>query len=65
VILIHLISSGVNGVCVRVKYPRYRGLWVTVHNSGCDRFPPTTNDQGIMHPIPDTAPPLLAEEEGP
>jgi hypothetical protein len=30
---------------------------------GC--IPPTVNDLEIIHPIPEMAPPLLGEEEGP
>jgi hypothetical protein len=35
------------------------------HKSGYDRFCPMANGWGTLHPVPDVAPPLLAEEEGP
>jgi hypothetical protein len=50
---------------VGVLYPRNRGPPITTQNSRYDRFPPTTNGWGIIHPVLDMAPPLLAEEEGP
>jgi hypothetical protein len=49
---------------VGVKYPGYRGSPVTTQNFGYDRFPPAVNDWGTIHPIPDKAPPIQAEEEG-
>jgi hypothetical protein len=42
----------------------YHGPPVTTHKSRYDRFPPAANGLGTKHPIPDTIPPLLAEEEG-
>jgi hypothetical protein len=36
-----------------------------IQNSGYDRFPPIENDWGTIHLMPNMAPPLLAEEEGP
>jgi hypothetical protein len=50
---------------VEVLYPRYRGSPVTAYKSEYDLFPPVANNWGIIHPIPDMAPPLLAEEVGP
>jgi hypothetical protein len=34
-------------------------------NSRYDQFRPVGNDWGIIHPVPNIAPPLLPEEEGP
>jgi hypothetical protein len=53
------------GATVRVLYPEYHGPLVTAHKSAFGRFLPLENGWGTMHPIPDTIPPLLAEEEGP
>jgi hypothetical protein len=55
------------GVCVGVwvKYPWYRGLPVTSQNYEYDWFYSAANSWGTIHPVPDMAPPLLAEEEGP
>jgi hypothetical protein len=42
--------------------------WVTGYgpkNFGYDRFPPAANNRRTKHLVPDVAPPLLAEEEGP
>jgi hypothetical protein len=50
---------------VRVLYLGYRGLSVTAKNFGYNRFPLTTNGWETIHPIPDMAPPLQVEEEGP
>jgi hypothetical protein len=50
---------------VGVLYPGYRGLPITAHKSGHNRFPPAANGWGTKHPIPDTVQPLLAEEEEP
>jgi hypothetical protein len=35
------------------------------HKSGYDRFPPAANGWGTINHVLDTAPPLLAKEEGP
>jgi hypothetical protein len=52
-------------VFVKVLYPGYHRLPIMAQESGYYRFPPTTHGLGTKHPIPDTVPPLLAEEEGP
>jgi hypothetical protein len=54
-----------SGVTVRVLYLGYRGSPVTAQNLGYDDFPLAANGWGTLHPIPDMAPPLLAEEDGP
>jgi hypothetical protein len=54
-----------SGATIVVKYPGYRGSLVTAQNSKYDRFPPAANDWGTIHTIPDKAPLLQAEEEGP
>jgi hypothetical protein len=54
-----------SGATIRVLYPGYRGSPVTAQEFGYDRFPPTTNDWGTMHPVPDTTPPLLCKEDRP
>jgi hypothetical protein len=38
---------------------------VVAQNSRYDQFPPAANSWGIIHHIPDIAPQLLVEEEGP
>jgi hypothetical protein len=50
---------------VGVLYPGFHGLPVTTEKSIYDQFPPVANRWETMHPIPDMAPPLLAEEERP
>jgi hypothetical protein len=50
---------------LRVLYPGYCVSPVMTHNSGYDRFPPVVNGWETTHPILDTAPPLMAEGEGP
>jgi hypothetical protein len=51
---------------VRVLYLGYHGsLVMTKKNLDTARFPPVANDWGIKYPIPNMAPPLMAEEEGP
>jgi hypothetical protein len=50
---------------VRILYPVYRRPMVMAQDFGYDWFPPTANGWGTMHPIPDIAPPLQTEEEGP
>jgi hypothetical protein len=49
---------------VGVKYPGYHRSPVKAQNSEYDWFPPAANDWGIIHPVPNKAPPLQAEEEG-
>jgi hypothetical protein len=49
---------------IRVKYPEYRGSPITVQNFGYGLFPPAANGWETIHPIPDKAPSLQAEEEG-
>jgi hypothetical protein len=61
----HLIKTIVITKLVGVLYPGYHGSLVTTQKSGYNRFPPVVNDWGIKHHIPDTVPPLLAEDEGP
>jgi hypothetical protein len=54
-----------SGATVGILYPGYHGPPVMAHKSGYDRFCPMANGWGTLHPVPDVAPPLLAEEEGP
>jgi hypothetical protein len=49
---------------VGVMYPVYRMSPITTKEYVYDRFPPTANDLGTNHPVLDTIPPLLAEEQG-
>jgi hypothetical protein len=49
---------------IEVLYPWYRGSLVTAQKFRYDQFPPAVNGWGIMHPVLDTGPPLLAKEEG-
>jgi hypothetical protein len=57
-------STKVLGATVGVLYPGYHGSLFTAHKSRYDRFPLEENDWGTMHLVLDTAPLLLAEEEG-
>jgi hypothetical protein len=61
--------GGVGGVLGRGecqgKYLGYHGLPVTAQNSRYDRFSPTANDWGNIHPYQETSPPLQVEEEVP
>jgi hypothetical protein len=50
---------------VRVLYPGYHGLPITIQNSGYDQFLPTANGWGTIHPVPDMAPPLQVVKERP
>jgi hypothetical protein len=50
---------------VGVLYPGYRRPLVTAQKSRYNRFPTAANNWGTKYPIPDMAPPLLDEEEGP
>jgi hypothetical protein len=58
-------STKGSGTTVGVLYPGHRGPPVMTHSSGYDRFPLAVNDWGMIHPISNMVPPLLAEEEGP
>jgi hypothetical protein len=53
------------GATVGVWYPRYHGPPVMAQNFGPGRFLLAANGWGTIDPIPNTAPPLLTEEEGP
>jgi hypothetical protein len=57
-----LVSSKNRKNIARVLYLGPPG---TAHKSGYDQFPLAANGHGTMHPIPDMAPLLLAEEEVP
>jgi hypothetical protein len=65
----YFFKSLLRCVQVRTKIRRknigvlYPGSPVRVQKSGYDRFPPAVNSWGIKHPISDTVPPLLSEEE--
>jgi hypothetical protein len=48
---------------VGVLYHRYHGSPVMVQKSGYDLFPSMASDWGTKHLVPDTPPPILAEEE--
>jgi hypothetical protein len=48
----------------QVLVPQYHRSPVMTQKSGYDRFPPATNCWGTVHPVPDSTPPLLTEEEG-
>jgi hypothetical protein len=48
---------------IEVLYPWYHRPLFMTHKSGCGWFPRAGNGWGTTHPIPDMAPPLLAEEE--
>jgi hypothetical protein len=50
---------------VGVLYPEYHGSLVTAQKSRYGQFPPAANDWEPLHPVLDTAPQLLAKEEGP
>jgi hypothetical protein len=50
---------------IEVKYPGYRGSPVTVQYFGYDQFPKVANGWGTIRHVPDMAPPLQDEEEGP
>jgi hypothetical protein len=51
------------GATFEVLYPGYHGLLINAHKSGYDRLPLVANGWRTKHPVPDMAPPLLAEEE--
>jgi hypothetical protein len=53
------------GATVEVLYPGYHRSLIMAQNFWYYRFPPVTNDWGTIHHVPDIAPPLQAEEEGP
>jgi hypothetical protein len=68
VVLLHLCEMFIGvELCllVVVKYPGYHGLSITAQNSGYDQFPPSATGWRTTHPIPDKAPPLQVEVEGP
>jgi hypothetical protein len=55
----------VSGLSVRILYPGYHRSLVIAQKSGYDRFLPTPNGWGTIHPVSDMTPPLLDKEEGP
>jgi hypothetical protein len=53
------------GTIIGVWYLGNYGSPVTAQNYGYDHFLLAANGYGTIHPIPNMAPPLPAEEEGP
>jgi hypothetical protein len=50
---------------VKVKYLGFYRPLVTTKDSAYDRFCPVANGWRTIHPMPEKAPPLQAEDEGP
>jgi hypothetical protein len=62
---IPILNEHIRCNIVVVLYRGYCGSLVTAHKSRYDWFPLVANGWGTMQPIPDIAPPLLAEGEQP